>query len=91
MTKAEFREWLQAQLTESDCHQEHGDTWREIEAEGLLPEDVRVAADLVGHSFVFGLSDGLLASAFEFGPENETIWFFADDDVGSNLQEYSAE
>ena len=90
MTKAEFREWLQARLTESPCHQDHGDTWRAIEAEGLLPEGVGLAVDHLGRDFVFGLEDGLLASTFEFGVEGETVWPFAGDDVDDNLRDYSA-
>jgi len=89
MTKAEFREWLQARLTESPCHQNHGDTWRAIEAEGLLPEGVCLAVDHLGRDFVFGLSDGMLASSFEFGPEGETTWGFAGDEVDDNLRDYS--
>ncbi len=90
MTKDEFREWLQAELTASDCHEEHGDTWRHIESEGLLPEEVEIAVDHIGHSFIFGLCDGLLASTFEFGAEGETIWFFVGDDANANLRDYYA-
>jgi hypothetical protein len=91
MTKAEFREWLQTQLAESDCHEEHGDTWREIESEGLLPEGVTLAVDHIGNDFIFGLEDGLLASNFEIGAEGETVLFFVEDDMDANLREYSVE
>ena len=89
MTKAEFRSWLQSQLADHDCHEEHGDTWREIESEDLLPEGVTLAVDHVEHDFIFKLDDGLLASNFETGAEGETVWFFVQDDVDANLRDYS--
>lgn len=89
MTKVEFRNWLQTRLTESDCREEHGDAWREIESENLLPEGVRLAVDHVEHDLIFGLEDGLLASSFETGAEGETIWFFVEDDADANLRDYS--
>jgi len=91
MTKTEFRQWLQAQLADSNCHEEHGDTWREIESEDLLPERATLAVDHIGHDFIFGLDDGLLASGFEFGAEGETVWFFVEDDVDANLRDYSVD
>jgi hypothetical protein len=89
MTKTEFRHWLQTQLAESGCHEEQGDLWRDIESKGLLPEGVVLAADHVAHDFIFRLEDGLLASRFETGIEDETIWFFVEDDVDDNLRDYS--
>ena len=89
VTKEEFRRWLQTQLSESPCHQDHGGTWRDIEAEDLLPDGVTLGVDHLGRDFVFGLEDGVLASTFEFGPEGETVWPFNDDGVDDNLRDYS--
>ena len=89
MTKAEFREWLQRMLSESDCHEEYGSLWRDIESQGLLPDGVAVAVDHLGGDFIFQLQDGLLASGFETGVDGETVWYFVDDEANGNLRDYS--
>ena len=89
MGKAEFREWLQTKLDASDCREEYGDLWRDIECQGLLPDGVTVAVDHVGHVFIFQLQDGLLASNFETGIEGHIFWYFFDDEAAGNLRDYT--
>jgi hypothetical protein len=90
MTRDQFRDWLQQRIDESDCQEEYGDTWREIESGDMLPAGVEMAIDHTAHYFIFKLSDGLLASGFEIGAEGESVWFFTGNDVTNNLREYSA-
>lgn len=97
MTRAKFTQWLQDLVDDmkqaggidfdegdGDC----GDVWRRIESEGLLEEiGVPFAVDYMERDLIFRLSDGLLASAFSYGTNGQTEWWFSDLEV--NLREYS--
>jgi hypothetical protein len=86
MTKQEFKEWLQERI-DDDPDEDKGDTWREIESAGLLDElGIPYAWDYQDQCMYFLCSDGLLVSTYELGPEGETVWFFANGDVGSNMR-----
>ena len=97
MTKAQFTEWLQDLVNEmneageigfdegdGDC----GDVWRRIDSQGLLKDSgVPYALDYVERDLVFRLADGLLASAFSYGTEGQTEWWFGELEV--NLRDYT--
>jgi hypothetical protein len=97
MTKAEFFLWLQDVIdhliTEGEVvvdfvRDDLGDIWRHIETEGLLQAvGVPYAFDYLNHDILFGLADGFLASGYEVGADGETIWFFPEADVSTNLRE----
>ena len=48
-----------------------------------------LAVDYVGHDFLFGLEDGLLASASRPASRERPIWSFVKDHVDDNLRDYS--
>jgi hypothetical protein len=99
-TKEEFTSWLQEQMNEayeakeigcgSGVEWDAGNLWRSIEEEEMLDEiGVKFAMDHQGHDIIFECSDGLLASGFETGIEDETIWIFCEFDVTNNLRDYT--
>ena len=92
MTKAEFAVWLQEQFDRVTYpgNDQQGDAWRDIESAGLLEEiGVTCAWDYIGNDMIFRCSDGLLASGYEIGIEQETIWFFSEGQVENNMRDYT--
>ena len=99
MTKAEFKAWLQGLIDTTDADGEIGydgienncgEVWRKIEEKLLLASiGVPCAWDYRGHDMIFKCSDGLLASGYETGIEDETIWFFDELDVENNMRDYT--
>ena len=91
MTTAELKEWMQAVLDANPGDDGNfGDAWREIESLDLLDDiGVQFAVDPSGHDFIFKCEDGLLASYFEIGIEEETIWMFTEGEVEDNMRFYS--
>lgn len=88
MTKEQFIAWLQKRFDMNPGNEQQDDVWREIEDQGLLAEvGVTCAWDWVEQTMYFRLADGLLASNFEIGIEQETVWFFAEGQVESNMRE----
>ena len=91
MTKAQFRAWLQEQFDGEGAGDEFdaGNIWRDIESDEIaLPDGVKVVMDHTGHDIIFKLDDGMLASFFETGMEDETIWFFSEGHVEDNMRDY---
>ena len=92
MTKEQFKAWLQdyfdGQALPGGVEENKGDEWRSIEDQGLLGEiGVTCAWDWVDQTMYFRCDDGLLASGFEIGIEQETIWFFTEGQVEHNLRD----
>ena len=86
MTKEQFACWLQENITAtrpSDGEWNYSDLWREFEMYDKLP--VHYVMDFSEQMIFFKCSDGLLVSHFERGAELETIWWFQDGHVSSNL------
>ena len=93
LTKMQFKEWLAQEFINarpSHNGEDMGSVWYAIEDEGTLETiGVECATDYISQDFVFKCSDGFLASGFELGIEQETIWFFSEGRVENNMRDYT--
>ena len=92
-TKEEFTSWLQEQFDAEGAGDEFdaGDIFRDLDSgESDLPEGVKMVMDHTGHDIIFKLEDGMLASGFETGLEDETIVFYSNGRVEDNMRDYSS-
>ena len=94
MTKEQFRTFLQGLMNdtgaEPDTQFDAGDMWRDAEDEGVFEEaGIAVVMDHIGHDIIFRLEDGMLASGFKIGIEDETVWVFSYGRVRDNMRDYS--
>ena len=92
MTKERFKQWLQDRFYERATGDEFdaGDIHRDIDSGEIdLPDGVEMVMNHIGHDIIFKLEDGMLQSNFETGMEDETIWFFCECRVESNMWDYS--
>ena len=93
MTKERFKQWLQDRFYERATGDEFdaGDIHRDIDSGEIdLPDGVEMVMNHIGHDIIFKLEDGMLASGFETGLEDETIVFYSNGRVEDNMRDYSS-